>query len=254
MVVDSPGYGDTRLTSKDKVEEFSKCLTNAIKSNDGKGFHAFIHVMKYGNRLSDEEKDAFKAVNNILPGVMTSHGVLLLTGGDTFEHDHGMSGITFEEWCQTQNEDFQTLMRHFGERVLLFNNHTKNEAQQDAQLYRLLNLVENLPSGKRYSNVLFEASRAELLTSSPESEEDFITNSFLGSLSAVLDHFDKCRQLESKKCDAVQLEEWGKFQSRCVEVFRSVEDTEDKKKAEVKAALTKVNTSVQEYIKAAKKS
>ena len=58
QVTDTGRYGDTRLNSTDKVKELCECITASMKANEGLGYHAFLFVLTYPFRLTEEEKSA----------------------------------------------------------------------------------------------------------------------------------------------------------------------------------------------------
>ncbi|GFR60216.1 immune-associated nucleotide-binding protein 5 [Elysia marginata] len=254
QVTDSQGYGDTRLQSKERVEHLCECMTQAMKANDGRGYHAFLQVMKLGNRLTDEEKDAFIALNRIFPGVMASHGVILMSGGDVFEREQKKSGITWEEWCSQQDEDFQELLEEFGGRIVLFDNFTEDQEKQEAQLDRLLELVQSLPSGgERYSNVFFLAGSAELRKSIAESKENVTECTVMRSTSLLMDQFERCQQLENEDGGVnskVPLEEWQRLLSQCDRLFEDIANRGDREMTDVEKRVVDLRKTIKEYIEA----
>ncbi|RUS77762.1 hypothetical protein EGW08_014467 [Elysia chlorotica] len=255
-VTDTQGYGDTRLTSKEKVEDLCKCITMAMKANDGKGFHAVIVTLRFGNRLTDEERDAITAIKRIFPGVMSTHGILLMTGGDMFEMERKKSGVVFQNWVHQQGKDFKDLLEEFGGRIVLFDNNTENEAEKNAQIDRLLEMIDSLPSfGERYTNILFQAAAAELLKSKDESQDFIIDRTTLRSTSVLMDKFEDCRRIDEQEDGAdrkVLLEEWNRLLWRCDQLIEQIENRGEREMTGVEYRVVAMRKTIQEYIDAKK--
>ena len=103
--------------------------------------------------------------------------------------------------------------------IVLFDNETENEAERDAQIDQLLEVVESLPSrGKRYSHEFFPVAWKEFMKSVAESRHYILDRETLRSVSIVLDKFDECGRLEDQKNGADpkgQMEKWYGLLSRC---------------------------------------
>ena len=251
QVVDSRGYGDTHLDKKRKVEDFCKCTTEAMKANDGQGYHAFLWTYKFGCRLTHEEKEAVITAKRIFdPQNLSNHGILLMTGGDTFfEQVTKRNGQTYEQWCADQGDDFQQLLAEFGGRTVLFDNFTADQARQDAQLDRLLELVDSLPSaGTRFSNILFQAASSELRKTIAASGEHVIDQSIMKSTSLLMDKFEECRRQEEQQGDG--LEKWYGLIDRCGALIDYIGETRWPGMSSMKERIARFRTTVDDFIEA----
>ncbi|GFN97761.1 immune-associated nucleotide-binding protein 7 [Plakobranchus ocellatus] len=131
-VVDSKGIFDTRLNNNDNLHEFSKSMARAMSIHSGLGYHAILIVLKYGNRLTQEELDGIDAIKKIFDeDVFRKHGIIIMTCGDTYERE---VTATFQDWCGQQTGPFKDLVDDCAGRILLFDNFTKDEAKITAMI------------------------------------------------------------------------------------------------------------------------
>ncbi|KAK3795565.1 hypothetical protein RRG08_013290 [Elysia crispata] len=155
---------------------------------------------------------------------------------------------------QIQKANFEKLLTEFGGRIVLFDNDTENEAERDAQIDRLLEVVESLPSrGKRYSNIFFQAASAELAKSEAESEECDINRETLRSVSILLDKFDECNRLEDQENGADpkgQMEKWYSLLSRCDQLIDRIGNRGDQEMTDVEKKVVALRKTIQHFIKA----
>ena len=255
QVTDTRGYGDTRLNSTDKVKEFCECITAAMKANEGLGYHAFLFVLTYPFRLTEEEKDVFIAVKRIFGGkdVISKYGILVITRGDDFERKNAQTGLTIEQWCRNQdNEAFQEMLAEFGGRVVLLDNVTEDEAKQDAQVDRLLEVVESLPSGgTRYSDIFFQAASAELRTTIAASGECVIDQSIMKSTSLLMDKFEKSKDLEDQEKNVTtgeSLQKWYGLLSRCDEMIAKFGEKGAQENTTLEREIVHFRATIEDFI------
>ncbi|GFR74370.1 immune-associated nucleotide-binding protein 7 [Elysia marginata] len=157
VVLDTPGLKDTRRT----VEEGSKMIHKMLKEQmiiSPKGYSAFLYIIKYPLRVTEDNMRDIKMFEQILnTDFARSHGILVMTGGDSFDADKP-DGQLFEDWCRREEGNFQKLRRKFRNRVILFDNMTQDETKKCEQLNRLLSSVETLEqSNGRYTDNQFES-------------------------------------------------------------------------------------------------
>ncbi|XP_059161576.1 GTPase IMAP family member 8-like [Physella acuta] len=112
-------------------------------------FSAFLIVIKFGQRFTEEERVVLEAARTIFgQDVFKKFGVCVFTHGDDFEHqmedsdDEKYSAI--EDWVAAQHQGIKDLYEECGLRVVLFNNRTKVEQQKVDQVERLLQQVKKL--------------------------------------------------------------------------------------------------------------
>ncbi|XP_059160670.1 uncharacterized protein LOC131944167 [Physella acuta] len=157
QVVDCPGVLDTDLAKKGGVDLVKEALQNAILANPS-GYHAFLIVVKFGNRFTREEQQCIEIMKGILgDDIIESHGIVVVCNGDTFDYISAEEKITFEQYCKEETGPFKELLENCKNRVLLFNNVTKVEEVKIKQVERLVEMVDTLHAdGKCYTNDDFQ--------------------------------------------------------------------------------------------------
>ncbi|KAH9523989.1 Immune-associated nucleotide-binding protein 12 [Bulinus truncatus] len=122
-VFDGPGIGDTHhIDDIEKATELvMKKMEDAVLLNPD-GYHAFLLVIKYGNRLTAEDKECIRIMKAIFgPDFVKNYCILVCTYGDCFAKQH-KSGETFEQWCMEQEGIFKELLIECDNRAMLFDN------------------------------------------------------------------------------------------------------------------------------------
>ncbi|CAL1531287.1 unnamed protein product [Lymnaea stagnalis] len=157
-VVDSPGIGDTRYICEKEVELVNNAMEKAIAINP-EGYHAFILVLKYGQRFTGEEQNTIKFLESIFgDSFVKEFCVIVMTGGDMFDKDE--TGLTFQKWCKSQTGAFQYLLGQCRNRIVLFNNKNEDKGIKERQVETLISIVDQIWSkGKRYTDENFEKAR-----------------------------------------------------------------------------------------------
>ncbi|XP_059175648.1 uncharacterized protein LOC131955516 [Physella acuta] len=197
-VVDGPGVGDTDLSGEEGLKLVIDCMKDAIASNT-KGYHAFLLVVRYGGRFTKEDQQTIERLKGIFgEDLVRKYCILLVTCGDNFDPEEAETN-SFESWCLNQTGPFKFLVEECQRRVLLFDNRTKDEARRDAQIDRLLDMVDGLDNnGQRYTHVEFQNAekhreRLELESKLPVIRDDQWRESslILQQLTAIkFDDFD----------------------------------------------------------------
>ena len=172
-IIDGPGTGDTRLNKEQAVEKATKDLARAVEKCT-EGFHAMIMVYKFGNRFTLEDQDSIDFLKKMLgDDVFKKYGICVITCGDMFRdtmEDDGTPEMTISEWCKKQDENaeedemvkFSSLLNECENRVVLFDNRTKDKAKQSRQIEELVDAVRSLPTdGELYTNKQFDAMYKE---------------------------------------------------------------------------------------------
>ncbi|KAH9492482.1 hypothetical protein Btru_025939 [Bulinus truncatus] len=157
-VVDCPGIEDTN-NMKD-IEKATKYLIETmgdvvIKHPDG--YHAFLFVVRYGVRFTKEEKHVIDTLKSIFGAqIISQFSILLMTHGDIF-YSHNKTSKSFKQWCSEQTDVLKELMEECGNRIVLFDNVTKDEEKLDLQMKKLIKTIDNLQSrGMRYNDNYFQ--------------------------------------------------------------------------------------------------
>ena len=171
-IVDGPGTGDTRLNKEKAVQQATEDFTKAIEKCT-EGFHALVMVYKFGNRFTQEDQDSVDFLKKMFGyDVFNKFGICVITCGDQFRgtmEDDDTPDMTITEWCQKQDEDskdelakFSSLLSECENRIVLFDNRTKEEKVKHAQIEELVNVVRKLPTnGELYKSKQFEAMAKE---------------------------------------------------------------------------------------------
>ncbi|KAK3757265.1 hypothetical protein RRG08_047456 [Elysia crispata] len=189
-VVDLPGVCDTNLNE----EEGFKLVETRIKEGmvlSPEGYDGFLYVGKYGNRFTDEDKRVFGFLKKIFGEDFAKQMcILVLTCGDNFEKDHEEDGLTFENWCQNEKGHFRYVMEECGNRIMLFDNKTKDETEKTKQIDELLSFVTAINT--KYTDDNFE--RAKL----SKDVEQYKQEQILTEVSLLLDKLQETKGKFSK--------------------------------------------------------
>ncbi|CAL1542377.1 unnamed protein product, partial [Lymnaea stagnalis] len=150
-VVDCPGVEYKCHWTEKSFDSVVNALKDAITINP-RGYPAFILVVRYGGRFTDEDQDVIDFLKNIFgDSFVKDFCILVLTCGDLFNWEVESEG--FQDWCNKQQGHFKELVKECCNRVVLFDNRTKDTSTQDAQLNALITVVDNLRwREKRYTN------------------------------------------------------------------------------------------------------
>ena len=172
-------------------------------------YDGFLYVGRYGSRFTDEDKEVFKFLKEIFgPDFAKQMFILILTCGDNFENDHEEDGLTFEYWCQKESGDFRDVMGECGNRIMLFNNATKKEAEKTKQIDDLLSFVRAINT--KYTDDNFERAK------SLQDVEKYKQKKILLKVSLLLDKFKEAMEKFSK--DKLQ-----ELSSECSQVLLFIE-------------------------------
>ncbi|KAK0061442.1 GTPase IMAP family member 7 [Biomphalaria pfeifferi] len=63
-VVDAPGIFDTNLSVQDSIKEMHEAMGTAIAAS-AQGYHAFLVVIKFGEKFTQENNDTIKVMKEI---------------------------------------------------------------------------------------------------------------------------------------------------------------------------------------------
>ncbi|BFZ13809.1 hypothetical protein BsWGS_16848 [Bradybaena similaris] len=168
-VIDTPGLADTNF-SKDSVMEIEQHIENmkkAIRMSPG-GIHAFLFVVSFGSRFTEEERRCLHILKQIFgDDFMEDNGIIVFTHGDNFQQsmeDEETPNITFDTWCRKQGGAMGDLITECNNRCLLFNNREKDGGTVQAQMEKLIGLVERFASPYTLIDfILHESLRDKLI-------------------------------------------------------------------------------------------
>ncbi|XP_059159869.1 uncharacterized protein LOC131943674 [Physella acuta] len=162
-VVDGLAFCDTRLDNERSVEQLNDAAKLALAANPD-GYHAFLLVLKYGNRFTREEQESVVLLKKIFGhDFVRKFCILILTCGDVFHQDQEETdpvGLDFSEWCQKQDGAFKDLVEECCNRVILFDNKTKDEKKKKEQVDTLVQMVDELRfRDRRYTEAHYEKAQ-----------------------------------------------------------------------------------------------
>ncbi|KAL3641847.1 hypothetical protein CASFOL_012662 [Castilleja foliolosa] len=149
-VIDTPGLFDFSAEPEFIGKEIVKCI-NMAKD----GIHALLVVLSVRSRFSREEEAAVESLRKFFGSKISDYMIVVFTGGDDLEENEETLNDYLGRDCP---EPLQEILRKCGNRCVLFNNKTKDEAQKSDQLKLLLSLVNtvvNENGGKPYTDELF---------------------------------------------------------------------------------------------------
>ncbi|XP_059144789.1 uncharacterized protein LOC131931964 [Physella acuta] len=227
-VVDSPGVGDTRLVSPEARKlvmyamEFAANPRGYHAANprgyhaanprgyhaaNPRGYHAFPLVVKFGGRFTGEEQDAVCFLKKIFgESFVRDFCIIVMTAGDMFCNEE--KGDYFLSWCSRQTGPFKELLAECENRIVLFNNLHKAEADvKDEQLTKLFNMVDRLRSrGKRYTDENFQLAAEARKRVIIESKEPVIREETLRETSLILQKLETIQNSHDDRRQVSQLE------------------------------------------------
>ncbi|XP_077231553.1 immune-associated nucleotide-binding protein 9-like [Tasmannia lanceolata] len=149
-VIDTPGLFDFTAGSEFIGKEIIKCINLA---NDG--IHAVLVVFSVRTRFSKEEEAALQSLQTFFGEKIANYMIVVFTGGDELEeNDETLSDYLGRE-CP---EPLKKVLRLCKNRVVLFDNKTKDEIKRTKQVQQLLSLVNIVMAengGQPYSDEFF---------------------------------------------------------------------------------------------------
>ena len=176
---------DTKLDEKEGFKLVETKVKEAMLTCP-EGYDGFLYVGRYGNRFTDEDMKVFEFLTKIFgPHFAKQMFILVLTAGDNFENDHADDGLTFEDWCRNQKGYFRNVMKECGNRIMLFNNATKDEAEKTKQFDKLLSFVKAID--KKYTDKNFERAK------SLKDDEKYKQEQILTEVSLLLDKLQETK-------------------------------------------------------------
>ncbi|KAI3964262.1 hypothetical protein MKW92_037175 [Papaver armeniacum] len=131
-VIDTPGLFDLSRgsdTPEYLADEMVKCITLAKD-----GIHGFILVCSIRTRFTIEEEGVILSLGKIFGEKIFDYMVVVFTGGDELE-------MTIQEFLSTCPSSLQTVLQLCKNRVVLFDNRTKEEDQRKNQVQQLMKCI-----------------------------------------------------------------------------------------------------------------
>ena len=188
-----------------------------------RGYHAFLLVVKFGARFTTEDQDTVAFLKKLFgQEFVKQYCILIMTYGDLFERESEENGQTFEQWCNCQQGVFRELLQECCNRVVLFDNLTKDETKRDAQIDRLLETISHLQfHGHRYTDRNFEQAAVIREKALVESKRPVITEEILQEVSLILQKLNEERIDLNYDKPVTPLQN---LSARCDELVKSVKE------------------------------
>ncbi|KAH9490830.1 hypothetical protein Btru_032533 [Bulinus truncatus] len=231
-VVDSPGFGETRLKKHQAVKMVTKALKKAIMMNP-KGYHAFIILIKYGNRFTGEEHDTIEFMNKVFgENFVRDFCILVMCGGDTFKKENKNTGVTFKDWCMEQEGEIKELLIECNHRIVLFDNFAEDQQSKDEQLDELLYIIDNLSAGgQRYTDKEFQEAKLTRDRIMKEANDSIIQDETRIEVSLM---HQKLERIQKSNDAAIKTKKLTKLKDNCQNLLQQIKckDVDEKVKEE----------------------
>ncbi|PON34724.1 AIG1-type guanine nucleotide-binding (G) domain containing protein, partial [Parasponia andersonii] len=145
----SSGLFDLSAESEYAGKEMVKCVSMAKD-----GIHAVLSVFSVRGRFSHEEKAAHCSFEALFGKETVNYMIVVFTGGDEEENEETLEDYLGRE-CP---EPLKDILTQCDNRVVLFDNKTKDESKRVNQVQRLLSLVNKFleqNGGHPYTDKIF---------------------------------------------------------------------------------------------------
>lgn len=142
-VIDTPGFFDTKLDTKNLAKEFGRSL----HLTEG-GIHAFLLIFEYG-RFTEQEADMLRRVETVFGNDVTKHIIIVFTHGDECNRKKLDSGIK-------NNKFLPSVLNKCGNRYHVINNIDRNNSEQVSQLLQMIDTMVDVNGGKCYTNEMLK--------------------------------------------------------------------------------------------------
>ncbi|CAI9115048.1 OLC1v1015882C1 [Oldenlandia corymbosa var. corymbosa] len=150
-VIDTPGLFDAKADPEFLGKEIVKCVDMAKD-----GIHAVLVVLSIRSRFSIEEKAVVASLKQYFGSNITDYMIVVFTGGDELEE----AELSLDDYLGREGPDpLLEILKLCKNRRVVFDNKTKDKAQQAEQLNTLLALVDDVVlqnGGRPYTDELFD--------------------------------------------------------------------------------------------------
>ncbi|XP_021413723.2 uncharacterized protein LOC110486442 [Oncorhynchus mykiss] len=190
VVVDMPGFGDTRFDAEQTHSEIAKCVALSAP-----GPHAFLLVIPLGRYTEDEDRAVRDMVHIFGEGAIHDHTLVLFTRGDDLE-GRGMEGYL----GASAPVELKALIERCGGRYHVLNNRDPSDLHQVVGLLEKVERIVEENNGGFYTNTMFREAEAAIR----EEQERMVRERGEGEGSDMTDRENKIAK--RRKCDLEQSE------------------------------------------------
>ncbi|XP_014048710.2 uncharacterized protein [Salmo salar] len=152
VVVDMPGFGDTRFDAEQTHSEIAKCVALSAP-----GPHAFLLVIPLGRYTEDEDRAVRDMVRIFGEGAVHDHTLVLFTRGDDLE-GRGMEGYL----GASAPVELKALIERCGGRYHVLNNRDPSDLHQVVGLLEKVERIVEENNGGFYINSMFREAEAAI--------------------------------------------------------------------------------------------
>ncbi|KAI4388838.1 hypothetical protein MLD38_001133 [Melastoma candidum] len=155
-VIDTPGLFDISAGLDFVGKEIVRCIDLAKD-----GIHAVLVVFSVRTRFSEEEESALRSLSTLFGSKIINYMIVVFTGGDELEENDETLEDYLGRECPQPLKDILELCEN---RMVLFDNKTKDERKRTAQVLELLSLVNMVVTqndGKPYTDEYFMELKRE---------------------------------------------------------------------------------------------
>ncbi|PKU66507.1 immune-associated nucleotide-binding protein 9 [Dendrobium catenatum] len=148
-VIDTPGLFDFSTGSEFIGREIVRCIDLAKD-----GLHAVLMVFSISSRFTREEEAAIQSLKTLFGDKIVDYMIVVFTGGDTLE----ASRKTLKDYISRCPEPLKNIINLCKNRVVVFDNNTKDKIKREGQLKQLISLVDSIAAsngGKPFSSKIF---------------------------------------------------------------------------------------------------
>lgn len=142
QIIDSPGLFDTSRS----LEAIGKAIVRAVACMHP-GPHAFLYVVKIGQRFTEEEAGVFERLVALFDETLSQYTVVVFTGGDGLE----AAGRSINEVLASAPAPLRQIMAAVQNRYVVFNNVADNKEPQVLRLLQVVRAMVAQNGGQPYS-------------------------------------------------------------------------------------------------------
>ncbi|XP_020878842.1 immune-associated nucleotide-binding protein 9 [Arabidopsis lyrata subsp. lyrata] len=154
-VIDTPGLFQLSRAAASIGKQILRCITLAEN-----GIHAILLVFSVRDRITKDEK-VFSHLQTLFGSRIANYMIIVFTGGDELEENEE----TLEDYLTQECPQFlKEILELCDNRLVLFDNKTKDKLKQVEQVQKLRALVELVAkqnNGKPYREELFNELQVE---------------------------------------------------------------------------------------------